>query len=174
MQIVLYKTKSANNKLNKTLESKLPIDKCYFRHESNVITPTVTIQMDEEIVGYNYCYIKKFNRYYYITSYESVRTNIFRLHLKCDVLYTYRNEIKNCEALVVHQDDDSNKEQKTKTKYTNKMLNDGTYPVAANSGTEVFNFQNGTDKYITKDTSFDTYIVTVVNDPEVEEPVPTP
>lgn len=167
MELVLYKTKSANNKLNKSLTDKKKIEGT-LRQESSIKNPIITINSADNnlnLADYNYAYIKKFNRYYFIKDYDSVRTHLLRLYLRRDVLYTYREEIRNCEAIVVHQDDDKNTKATIKTKYTNKMMNDGTYPVAVNRQTKIINFENGDDTSIMK--ANNCYLITLISATEV-------
>lgn len=48
----------------------------------------------------NYCYIDTINRYYYVTDVEYLSNGLTRLHLKVDVLASFRNSISNVTAYV--------------------------------------------------------------------------
>lgn len=72
------------------------------REESNVVNPQILIEATS-ITGVNYAYIPAFGRYYFITEIESVRTNLWRIHMHVDVLYTYRSQIRSNKALVYRQ-----------------------------------------------------------------------
>lgn len=49
---------------------------------------------------FNYVYIEKLNRYYYVDSVEIISSKITRLHLKEDVLYSFMNLIQSQKAFI--------------------------------------------------------------------------
>lgn len=166
MEIVLYKTKSASNKLDKSLTDSKKMEGT-LRNETNLLHPTIRIhtkELDGDMTKYNYARIKKFGRYYY-AKVNPVRSYIWDLELHADPLYSFREQIRNCDAIVIKQEDDGNKKATVKTDMTNKMLNDGSYKVAVNRGTKIINFENGEDTSIMK--SNNCYILTVITAEEV-------
>ena len=84
MNIVLCENKSEKNKINKSLTSDVTLSG-NLRNESNVVNPTIIVNTDNPTI-YNYAFIPAFNRYYFITDYISLRTGIWQLNLKSDVL----------------------------------------------------------------------------------------
>lgn len=98
MEIKLYKTSSPRKKLVKELTDGITLVGT-LRAQSSVMSPTFTVQ-DTAIVGYNYCYIPDFGRWYYINGIDALRSNLYELSLGIDVLMTYANEIKNNYAIV--------------------------------------------------------------------------
>ena len=54
---------------------------------------------------YNYAYIAELNRYYYIESVTTERTNMTRISLKTDVLMTYKNTILTCSGIVARNEE---------------------------------------------------------------------
>lgn len=135
MNITLYKTSSPPNKLDKSLTDDISMT-CTLRDETNVMTPSVllTAGSNSNISDYNYCVIKKLNRNYFITSIESVRNGLWRVHLKCDVLTTYKKEIRQLNAIISKQEKDG--------KITNKMYNDGTFKNSEETVLKVLEFPN--------------------------------
>lgn len=107
MQINLYKTKSERIRIKKVLEDELVLNGS-LRDQSSIITPTFALETNP--IGYNYCYIPAFGRYYYIKNIVAVRKNLFQLQLKCDVLMTYQTEIYALQALI-------DREENTDTSY---------------------------------------------------------
>lgn len=97
MRIILYKTVSERIKINKVLEEELELVGS-LRDASSITTPSILLQMNP--VDYNYVYIPDFKRYYYINSITAMRNKAFLIDLKCDVLMSYRNEIKELEGVV--------------------------------------------------------------------------
>ena len=63
------------------------------------MSPTFTVQ-DTAVVGYNYCYITDFGRWYYINGIDALRSNLYELSLGIDVLMTYAAEIRKNYAII--------------------------------------------------------------------------
>ena len=61
------------------------------RDASEFITPSFTMVTDP--TGMNYCYIPAFERYYYITSITVIRTGLWAIECRVDVLKTYEDYI---------------------------------------------------------------------------------
>lgn len=68
------------------------------RDASEFITPSFTMVTDP--TGMNYCYIPAFERYYYITSITVVRTGLWAIECRVDVLKTYEGSILQCDIMV--------------------------------------------------------------------------
>jgi len=106
--ISLFKTASENNRVVKVLTDEKQLNG-EFRNQTSVLNPTVRIESADNISGYNYCYIPEFGRYYYITDIVSVRTNCWNVSMRCDVLMSYKDEIKSITGVVVRQESNPNK-----------------------------------------------------------------
>lgn len=98
MEIKLYKTSSPRKKLVKDLTDGITLVGT-LRAQSSVMSPTFTVQ-DISVVGYNYCYIPDFGRWYYINGIDALRANLYELSLGIDVLMTYAAEIRQNYAIV--------------------------------------------------------------------------
>lgn len=89
MELKIYNNNSNNNVLNKnitlvdTLEFNLKID-------NSILQPVLILKNYKR--G-NYCYIEKFNRYYYITDIKLLTGGLYQLQLDVDVLMTYKDII---------------------------------------------------------------------------------
>ena len=99
--ITLYNMTSPVISLDKTMTQRASLTG-NLREESNVINPEILIETTD-IANINYAYIPAFGRYYFVTEIESVRTNLWRIHMHVDVLYTYRSQIRSNKALVYRQ-----------------------------------------------------------------------
>lgn len=97
--ISLFKTASENNRVVKDLidEKQLSGE---LRNQTSVLNPKIRIESADNISGYNYCYIPEFGRYYYIVDITSVRTNAWEVSMRCDVLMSYKDEIKGMNAIL--------------------------------------------------------------------------
>ena len=107
MNITLYKNKSANNVINKKLESEKNLgDNCILADNTSVTSPTVIIgriSSLDTISNYNYAYIPQCHRYYYINDIIALSGGRVKLLLTVDVLKSYASDILNCTQLVTRQ-----------------------------------------------------------------------
>ena len=144
MNILLYKTTNANNDLNKTITDKVELVGA-LRDASSIITPSILIQCNP--IGYNYAYIPRFGRYYYIKNITSFVKGAFIIDLKCDVLMSFKEEILNMSGIVsrlTSGDEYANRDIKTKCLETHRKIvfentpftADGTYILVAQGGEE--------------------------------------
>lgn len=108
--ITLYKNTAENNKIDKTEYLTKVIDlQGYLRQETNIINPSIVIEYAGEI-NFNYVYISTFNRYYFVNSISSVRSNLWRIELSVDVLMTYKSTILNYECYVSRNENEYNED----------------------------------------------------------------
>lgn len=70
---------------------------------TSLLAPQVVLDYDDDIIAnnYNYCYINKYNRYYYITDMAADNGKRIILTLAVDVLNTYKAEILNSPVNVI-------------------------------------------------------------------------
>ena len=97
------------------------------------MSPSLQIQ-NTAVVGYNYCYIHDFGRYYYINGINALRANLFELSLGIDVLMTYAEAIRNNAAII-----DKVQPQKGAMPY----INDGSYVSTNKMYQTIINYPNG-------------------------------
>ena len=101
--INLYKNSAEPNKVDKTAElSTVGTISGVLRQECSLIDPEIIIQYDKP-PDFNYCYIANFGRYYYVENIVSMRQNLWRVRLRCDVLMTYKTQILNLTARIARQ-----------------------------------------------------------------------
>lgn len=101
--IKLYKNSAEPNKVDKTAElSTVGTISGVLRQECSLINPEIIIQYDKP-PDFNYCYIENFGRYYYVENIVSMRQNLWRVRLRCDVLMTYKTQILNLNARIARQ-----------------------------------------------------------------------
>ncbi|MBO7734810.1 MAG: hypothetical protein J6S67_19780 [Methanobrevibacter sp.] len=67
--------------------------------ELSIETPTVLIDRDDSIIGFDYAYIQEFNRYYFLTGLNIVNGNQFRLELTVDPLMSFRSQILSSQCI---------------------------------------------------------------------------
>lgn len=92
------------------------------KEDTSIINPVIKIQGDlSSIASCNYMTIPRFNRSYIITDIRSITNNIIEISGRVDVLYTYRDQIRNNAAIIRRQEND-----------WNLYLNDGSFKVYQN------------------------------------------
>lgn len=91
---------------------------CALWDDCSVQSPVIIISADLAVnmAGYNYAFIPSFNRYYWITN---IRFNDGRwfLHLSCDVLASFKNDIGTSNQYIIRSESDYD-ENITDTAYT--------------------------------------------------------
>lgn len=134
VSIVLYNNSSPVNAMDKSLSSIATLTG-NLREESELINPTILVERPS-MSGVNYAQIPEFDRYYFVERIESVRTNLWRLTLHVDVLYTYRAAIRRNRALIYRQQN-----------RFDLMLDDGIFRCKQNPRIYRYEFPNGLDNF---------------------------
>lgn len=108
MTITLYRNSSDINVVDKSISSLLTLTGT-LRSESSIISPTILVEDNSNtVVSSNYLYIPEWNRYYYITDIESIRTGLWAISAKVDVLMSFRQGIRGCSAIIARQENEYN------------------------------------------------------------------
>lgn len=98
MNLRLCTNNSEKNKINKDLTAGITLSGT-LRNASNVVNPSIVINIENPTI-YNYAYIVDFKRYYFITDYISLRTGIWQINLKADVLMSFKDSILASSVLI--------------------------------------------------------------------------
>ena len=133
MEIKVYKNLSENNVIGKTLTHIKSVE-ANLKNDVSVINPTLVLTYTANILDSNYCFIPKFNRYYFID--EIVPITGDRCIVKCrvDVLESFKEDIKSLTVIL----------DKTQSIYkSNKYLDDGSFVVENKDFNTIYNFPNG-------------------------------
>lgn len=102
----LYQNKSDSNEVNKdltligTLEGTL-------REPTDIINPVITISY-ATLPNFNYIYVPQLKRYYFINDIVSVRTGLWAISLKVDVLTSYKDLIYSQVGFISRQENEYN------------------------------------------------------------------
>lgn len=102
MTITLYKTTSPAEMVTKTLTGAKSVS-LSLKTPVDVLHPVLVLG-GVDITGYNYAYIRDFNKYYFINQLETGYAQINERKLEVDVLMTYAAEIRSLYALVERQE----------------------------------------------------------------------
>jgi hypothetical protein len=96
-----YNTESSVNTINKDINFIADID-VKFKDEVNIYNPTIVLKYDD-LIDFNYIYIDKFKRYYFIEDIKVFPNKIYNISLKCDVLMSFKDDILNSYGNIARQ-----------------------------------------------------------------------
>lgn len=96
-----YNTNDSTNTINKSLNFVADID-VKFKEEVNIYSPSIRLKYDD-LIDFNYIFIEKFNRYYFIEDIEVFPNKIYNISLKCDVLMSFKDDILNSYGNITSQ-----------------------------------------------------------------------
>lgn len=131
MNLRLCINNSEKNKMNKDLTAGVTLSGT-LRNESNVVTPSIIINIENPTI-YNYAYIEDFGRYYFITDYISLRTGIWQINLKSDVLMSFKDSILASYVLI----------NNTETTGKNNYLSGANWVNNCKAKTDILTFSHG-------------------------------
>lgn len=114
-EIILYKNNGENNKIDKssTLE-KVTTLKGTLKENTSITNPVISFY-SSTFLDFNYIYIPNFSRYYFVSDITVKSNNYYTMTLKVDVLYSFKDKIKNQYAIIERCNDEN---------YYNKNLKD--------------------------------------------------
>lgn len=133
MEVILYRNSSENNVIGRSLAQIKSVE-ANLKNDVSVINPTLVLNYTTNILDSNYCFIPKFNRYYFID--EIVPITGDRCIVKCrvDVLESFKEDIKSLTVIL----------DKSQSIYkSNKYLDDGSFIVENKDFNTIYNFPNG-------------------------------
>ena len=131
MEVILYKNSSENNVIGKSLAQIKSVE-CNLKNDVSVINPTLILAYTENILGSNYCFIPKFNRYYFIDEIIPITADRSIIRCKVDVLESFKNDIKSLTAIIDKQET-----------IADKFIDDGSWVVENKDFLQSYNFSNG-------------------------------
>ena len=92
------------------------------KNETSIIDPIIEIEIGlSNVINCNYITISDFGRSYFVNDILSIRNGLVEFHCHCDVLSTYKDQIRSNYAIVRKQENN-----------WNLYLNDGSFKVYQN------------------------------------------
>lgn len=98
ISINLYQNSSENNRVVKDI-NQVGILYGVIKQSTSITNPIIIIE-SENLPTFNYVYIGKFNRYYYVNDIVSIRNNLWEIDMSVDVLMSYKDTILNQSVIV--------------------------------------------------------------------------
>lgn len=130
--ITLYYNMSENSQLNKSLTTYNSYN-IAFKNSVSEMNPVIILEADN-LSDVNYAYIAYTKRYYYITDKIMISNNIWEIHLKTDVLMSFKDGIRNSNGILVKTENSA---------YEQLDLNDGSFVNLERTFIEIKPFPNG-------------------------------
>ena len=103
MKLHLYSNKSEDIFLNKVLINERIIEGT-MRDSLNIMSPSIELNIDTDILKYNYAYIEELERYYYINDKTCIREGYWSITLDVDVLMSFKDSILKQKCFVVRNE----------------------------------------------------------------------
>lgn len=139
LAVALYQNKSSNIRIDKELHHLHTYD-CVLKESTSIINPIIRLKAtDVNVLKGNYCYIPKFNRFYYINNVTNINADMWELSLHVDVLMSFRDDIETRHVVFNHSESGFNlylndgslqmdsRPKITWNKFPNSLTNDGRY-----------------------------------------------
>lgn len=131
MEVILYKNSSENNVIGKSLAQIKSVE-ANLKNDVSIINPTLVLNYTANILNSNYCFIPKFNRYYFIDEIVPITGDRSIIRCKVDVLESFKNDIKSLTAIINKQET-----------IADKFIDDGSWIVENKDFLQSYNFSNG-------------------------------
>ena len=131
MEVILYKNSSENNVIGKTLTQIKSVE-CNLKNDVSVVNPTLVLSYTDSILDSNYCFIPKFNRYYFIDEIIPITGDRSIIKCRVDVLESFKDAIKSLTAIINKQET-----------IADKFIDDGSWIVENKDFLQSYNFSNG-------------------------------
>ena len=131
MEVILYKNSSENNVIGKTLTQIKSVE-CNLKNDVSVVNPTFVLSYTDSILDSNYCFIPKFNRYYFIDEIIPITGDRSIIKCRVDVLESFKDDIKSLTAIINKQET-----------IADKFIDDGSWIVENKDFLQSYNFSNG-------------------------------
>lgn len=106
MIIELLNNMSAPNMINKNCLHVQTLEG-YIKDATSILEPTITVELDNP-TGFNYFHIPEFQRYYFVTGVSSVTNNLISIAGTVDALFSFRDQILQCTAVIKRQENQYN------------------------------------------------------------------
>lgn len=103
MEIIFYSLTDDRRKLNKTLLNGVSVQNVTLKNNDNKLSK-LSIVLNVDIAGKNYCYIPELQKYYFIDNISIISNTLKRYDLNIDVLMTYKTAILNAELNIIQCD----------------------------------------------------------------------
>lgn len=99
MTIYFYNNTSEINEFPKLLSNVIEVTG-NLKDSCDILNPVITFKNNNNLQNFNYAQIKEFNRFYFVDYFEFETDELINIYFSIDVLQTYANQIKQCNAYI--------------------------------------------------------------------------
>lgn len=92
--VKLYTVTDDAKVVSKHLGTAAEFNSVTVKETTDVTAPVLRIASSSNLSGYNYCYIERYGRYYFINRIDTTPDGMWVIHCRCDVLMSYKSQIK--------------------------------------------------------------------------------
>ena len=112
MHVSLYTNQSPPNKVKKKLLNEKEFTGVIFKEKDSldILNPSILVKITDEVSDvskYNYMFINKFKRYYFIDS-ISAEGGLWRINGRVDVLMSHKKDILASKQYIIRQETNNN------------------------------------------------------------------
>lgn len=103
LNLIFYKQAATPNRVDKSdyLTRVGDLGNVQLKDTTELYKPVFILRTNPLVYNSNYVYCSFTKRYYYIESIDALSGSRIAIHCKCDVLYTFRTEIKNSSGWIL-------------------------------------------------------------------------
>ena len=101
--VTLYNTSSDNEKINKSLGTGTAFD-IVLKEQTDAFRPSFRIASSSNLSGYNYAYIPRYGRYYFIESVNATPNGYWVFTCRCDVLMSFKTAILGLQGTITRSE----------------------------------------------------------------------
>lgn len=131
MDIVLSVISNDRREITKTPSNELTLSGT-LRNETNLIDVDILIEI-ENPSSYNYMFISDFGRYYFITDFQHVRKDLWRIRGHVDVLFSFKDQILASPSII----------DRSSNEYSDNYMLDDMWKSKVKCSTDIMSFPNG-------------------------------
>ena len=99
IEFALMINHSPNNKIDKELTYTQTLQGT-LKDATSIVNPVILVELTSPVLNVNYARINAFGRYYYVTDIIQIRTDLWEIHMHCDVLKSFSEGILGSPAIV--------------------------------------------------------------------------
>lgn len=101
--VKLYTISDDKDHIEKSLGTALELN-CTIKEQTSVQDPVIRINSTSNLSGYNYAYIQRYGRYYYIRDIKVVPNNFWEITMHSDVLMSRKSQIRALEGTITRSE----------------------------------------------------------------------
>lgn len=107
MIVKLYKNTSDNNVVNKSISGEIVFNNVNCHTNKEVVSPSFSFVSTTDLTDYNYCYIPKFKRYYYLNISVGINS-VYNCFCTVDTLMSFKDYLLSQKATITRNENLSN------------------------------------------------------------------